>query len=443
MSSSSKHPTSTDQNAKNLQHLKKKQLNDSQLPQLENSPIIVTSPDNKTMTQSKQHRRPHQQHYHHYYPNQPHRASISGSSSRYYVQNAPRSNYPLPSSSPHQPYYPPQLVYSQPQQQQQQPYHPHHQSDQLISPSGAMPYDPIFLYPQSSVFANYLQLVHPMPNYPPPTMPSHYTTAPAPNHHPHSRHHSYSSPVTPNPSSPIGHPSRGVETLHHLIPAGGVPPTAAPPNSTSAVPGAGYFSVPRGPPKKPKKSGYALWVGNLPPNTTLFELCALFGTNEIQSIFLIQRTLCAFVNYKSEEALIQGKKMFEKRGKSLRGNQLIVEIKTDDITHKQGGNSSRDEIENYFDKLALNDDNRSSNSTSTSSSSSSSSSLALSNDSNKGSSKDRYFVCKSLTIEDLVASTTYGLWATQSHNESVFNEAFKVCFYLFIYFFSLTFFIFI
>ena len=41
-------------------------------------------------------------------------------------------------------------------------------------------------------------------------------------------------------------------------------------------------------------------------------------------------------------------------------------------------------------------------------------------------SKDRYFILKSLSKEDLAWSVTNKVWATQPHNESVLNEAFKV-----------------
>lgn len=44
---------------------------------------------------------------------------------------------------------------------------------------------------------------------------------------------------------------------------------------------------------------------------------------------------------------------------------------------------------------------------------------------------DRYFILKSLTVEDLELSVRTGIWATQSHNEETLNEAFKVRFFLF------------
>ena len=42
--------------------------------------------------------------------------------------------------------------------------------------------------------------------------------------------------------------------------------------------------------------------------------------------------------------------------------------------------------------------------------------------------KNRYFIMKSLTKEDLAWSVANNIWATQPHNESILNEAFKVWF---------------
>lgn len=40
--------------------------------------------------------------------------------------------------------------------------------------------------------------------------------------------------------------------------------------------------------------------------------------------------------------------------------------------------------------------------------------------------RDKYFVVKSLTVEDLELSVRNGIWATQSHNEDVLNQAYQV-----------------
>lgn len=40
--------------------------------------------------------------------------------------------------------------------------------------------------------------------------------------------------------------------------------------------------------------------------------------------------------------------------------------------------------------------------------------------------KDKFFILKSLTVEDLELSVQTGIWATQAHNEDALNSAFKV-----------------
>lgn len=39
---------------------------------------------------------------------------------------------------------------------------------------------------------------------------------------------------------------------------------------------------------------------------------------------------------------------------------------------------------------------------------------------------DKYFIVKSLTVEDLELSARTGVWATQAHNEEALNKAFEV-----------------
>jgi hypothetical protein len=40
--------------------------------------------------------------------------------------------------------------------------------------------------------------------------------------------------------------------------------------------------------------------------------------------------------------------------------------------------------------------------------------------------KDKFFIVKSLTVEDLELSVRNGIWATQSHNEESLNKAYQV-----------------
>lgn len=41
--------------------------------------------------------------------------------------------------------------------------------------------------------------------------------------------------------------------------------------------------------------------------------------------------------------------------------------------------------------------------------------------------KDKFYILKSLTVEDLELSVRTNLWATQSHNEETLKKAFQVC----------------
>jgi hypothetical protein len=40
--------------------------------------------------------------------------------------------------------------------------------------------------------------------------------------------------------------------------------------------------------------------------------------------------------------------------------------------------------------------------------------------------KDKFFIVKSLTVEDLELSVRNGIWATQPHNEESLNKAYQV-----------------
>jgi hypothetical protein len=40
--------------------------------------------------------------------------------------------------------------------------------------------------------------------------------------------------------------------------------------------------------------------------------------------------------------------------------------------------------------------------------------------------KEKFFVVKSLTVEDLELSVRNGIWATQAHNEAALNKAYEV-----------------
>lgn len=174
-------------------------------------------------------------------------------------------------------------------------------------------------------------------------------------------------------------------------------------------------STPRGPPRKPKQSGNALWVGNLPPGANVIDLKDHFSqgaTSDIESVFLISKSNCAFVNYKSAIACAAALGRFH--DSRFQGVRLVCRLRKGFTVPGSGstGHATRRSEENTdaLDEKALGvtefrpippleDGSRAS---------------------------DRYFIVKSLTVEDLELSKQSGIWATQSHNEINLNQAFKV-----------------
>lgn len=175
-------------------------------------------------------------------------------------------------------------------------------------------------------------------------------------------------------------------------------------------------STPRGPPRKPKQSGHALWVGNLPPGANVMDLKDHFSqeaTNDIESVFLISKSNCAFVNYKSASACAMALGRFH--DSRFQGVRLVCRLRKG-LTVPGSGytapSSRRPEENTDFppnEDMPVSPDVK-----------------PLSSSEENPRSLDRYFIVKSLTVEDLELSKQSGIWATQTHNETILNRAFEV-----------------
>ncbi|KAH8731391.1 YT521-B-like domain-containing protein [Phaeosphaeriaceae sp. PMI808] len=189
-------------------------------------------------------------------------------------------------------------------------------------------------------------------------------------------------------------------------------------------------SIPRGPPRKPKQSGHALWVGNLPPGTTVIALKDHFSreaSKDIESLFLISKSNCAFVNYRSEESCTAAMHRFH--DSRFNGVRLVCRLRRSSapasgvptgpsaIVGSQQTNPSPPKTpqphseaidgvqDSVFKSLPQNAADEPASGASTTS--------------------NKYFIVKSLTLQDLELSVRNGIWATQSHNEDVLNKAFR------------------
>jgi RNA recognition motif-containing protein len=187
-------------------------------------------------------------------------------------------------------------------------------------------------------------------------------------------------------------------------------------------------SIPRGPPRKPKQSGHALWVGNLPPGTTVVALKDHFSrdaTKDIESLFLISKSNCAFVNYRTEASCTAAMHRFH--DSRFNGVRLVCRLRRSSAPASgvptgpsamtgQQKNTSRPATplqDSVTDDLPV-------------SRVDSPSHKSIEDHRSSADTTSKYFIVKSLTLQDLELSVRNGIWATQSHNENVLNKAFRV-----------------
>lgn len=172
----------------------------------------------------------------------------------------------------------------------------------------------------------------------------------------------------------------------------------------------------RGMPPKPKQSGFSLWIGNLPDEVSIFDLKDYFArgaSDQIESVFLIFRSNCAFVNYKTKLACLEALARF--RDGTFPGARIALR------SRRTSSSMNIDTIStqmNYEGRDAIN----------AGSIDSSGAHLMPMGPRSvaSGGVRDRFFILKSLTIDDLELSTFNGIWATQAHNEVILNDAYKV-----------------
>lgn len=205
-------------------------------------------------------------------------------------------------------------------------------------------------------------------------------------------------------------------------------------------------------------------MGNLPPNANVTDLKDHFSedaTKEIESLFLISKSNCAFVNYITGAACVAAVNRFH--DSRFHGVRLICRLRRGStstptvIPSLSLENSETTPSHHSSDSSTLLSQNSSASSAMPSHHSSMSSvSSGVAEkllgptivgsgdvhtppiidretiDEEKAPSDDsisripeKFFIVKSLTVQDLEASVRNGIWATQSHNEKALNEAYE------------------
>ena len=145
---------------------------------------------------------------------------------------------------------------------------------------------------------------------------------------------------------------------------------------------------------------------------------------DILSVFLISKSSCAFVNYKTEEACAAAMARFH--DSRLKGVRLVCRLRRSAASVPGGvptepaalvGTGGRTEVDSGSGDAGGDVDGEEDEGGDGAPTADEGAGLPA---------KDKYFIVKSLTVEDLEMSVRNGVWATQSHNEAALDKAYKV-----------------
>jgi len=201
-------------------------------------------------------------------------------------------------------------------------------------------------------------------------------------------------------------------------------------------------SYSRGPPRKPKQSGHALWVGNLSPAANVTDLKDHFShdaTKDIESLFLISKSNCAFVNYRTESACIAAMNRFH--DSRFQGVRLVCRLRrasASSVSSPAVDGPASASISSPGGSGTYNEPKDAAAATKTSeplivghnipketAEAGLKDHSTMFNGADPGEVPEKFFILKSLTVQDIEASVRNGIWATQSHNEDAFNKAYE------------------
>lgn len=183
--------------------------------------------------------------------------------------------------------------------------------------------------------------------------------------------------------------------------------------------------------------GHAIWIGNLPPQTDLMSLVrhVCSETPGLESLFLISKSNCAFANFHDEKTCIAAQQqLHDSKFQSVR---LVSRLRKSTVEGSAGQTAPTGPASTTPAVQVLPEAKGQSELADKNTHSSTYAEVEQQNDHanheqiptqtlDRVFQRDRFFVLKSLTVEDLELSVQNGVWATQSHNEEILNRAFEV-----------------
>ncbi len=140
------------------------------------------------------------------------------------------------------------------------------------------------------------------------------------------------------------------------------------------------------------------------------------ATNYILSVFLISKSNCAFVNYKTEESCAAAMTRFH--DSRFQGVRLVCRLRRTSVNAATGVPTGPAALSAQPSSAKPSSPKKQESDTE--------SSIPNAVAPEQSSVKEKFFIVKSLTVEDLELSVRNGIWATQSHNEETLNKAYEV-----------------
>jgi hypothetical protein len=178
-------------------------------------------------------------------------------------------------------------------------------------------------------------------------------------------------------------------------------------------------------------TGHAIWIGNLPPQTDLMNLVhhVCKEAAGLESLFLISKSNCAFANFKDEQSCVAAQqKLHDSKFQSVR---LVSRLRKNTVEGASGVTAPTGPAASAIQQPSARVEASKEATTETPPTPIASHGAAVEEarpvvGGEATPQKDKFFILKSLTVEDLELSVQTGIWATQSHNEESLNKAFKV-----------------
>ncbi|KAI9104989.1 YT521-B-like domain-containing protein [Phlyctochytrium arcticum] len=162
----------------------------------------------------------------------------------------------------------------------------------------------------------------------------------------------------------------------------------------------------------------AMWVGNLPENVSTGEIHEFFRECDIVNIANLSRSRCAFINLTSAIEVERAVKIYNNA--VFRGCSIVCRPRK----MATGGQSSGTTPMHQPEHHGVPSGSRNLRTTQISQSSITTRPTQPDSQPSTPQYQDRYFILKSLTIDDLHIARDRGCWATQPKNEPILNKAF-------------------